>query len=135
MDGRRRERRQWNPKCPGLSNDDKALYTHFATTVMPRLVRPNCPSVYSDQSHILRLAQEFSPLMAIMIAIAALDLGDDVLAMQHYLDSLRSLQDCIIDAPGTGNEDGLLATTICLCVFEVRSFLSYLHHNLCVHQG
>ncbi|KZN87939.1 hypothetical protein EN45_065020 [Penicillium chrysogenum] len=118
MDGRRRERRQWNPKCPGLSNDDKALYTHFATTVMPRLVRPNCPSVYSDQSHILRLAQEFSPLMAIMIAIAALDLGDDVLAMQHYLDSLRSLQDCIIDAPGTGNEDGLLATTICLCVFE-----------------
>ncbi|CAG8899764.1 unnamed protein product [Penicillium egyptiacum] len=118
MDGRRRERRQWKSKCPSLSNEDKALYTHFATTVMPQLVRPNCPSMYSDQSHILRLAQEFSPLMAIMIAIAALDLGNDALAMQHYLHSLRSLQGCIIGAPGTGNEDGLLATTICLCVFE-----------------
>lgn len=94
---------------------------------MPRLVRPNCPSVYSDQSHILRLAQEFSPLMAIMIAIAALDIGNDTLAMQHYLHSLRSLQGCIIGAPGTGNEDGLLATTICLCVFEVSFLLPYLY--------
>jgi hypothetical protein len=65
--------------------------------------------------------------MAIMIAIAALDLGDDALAMQHYLDSLRSLQGCIIDAPGTGNEDGLLATTICLCVFEVSFLLLYMY--------
>ncbi|KAJ5951312.1 uncharacterized protein N7479_009725 [Penicillium vulpinum] len=118
MDGRRRERRQMNAKSVVLTYEDKALYTHFATTVMPRLVRPSCPSVYSDQSHILRLAREFSPLMAIMIAIAAVDLGNDTLAMQHYLHSLRSLQGYIIGAPGTGNEDGLLATTICLCVFE-----------------
>ena len=125
MDGRRRERRQWNPKSLSLPKDDKTLYTHFATTVMPRLVRPNCPSVYSDQSHILRLAQDFSPLMAIMIAIAAVDLGNDILATQHYLRSLRSLQACIIGA--TGKEDGLLATTICFCVFEVRFLLPYMY--------
>ncbi|BCS23598.1 uncharacterized protein APUU_40042A [Aspergillus puulaauensis] len=85
---------------------------------MPRLVRPNCPSVYSDQSYMVRLAREFPPLMAIITAIAALDIGNDSLAMQHYLRSLRSLQARIIAASGTGNEDGLLATTICLCVFE-----------------
>lgn len=119
MDGRRRESRQWSPRSPGLPIENEALYTHFTTAVMPRLVRPNCPSVYSDQSYMVRLAREFPPLMAIIIAIAALDIGNDALAMQHYLCSLRSLQGRIIAASGTGNEDGLLATTICLCVFEV----------------
>lgn len=124
MDGRRRESRQWNPKSPGLQAEIEVLYTHFTTAVMPRLVRPNCPSVYSDQSYMVRLAREFPPLMAIITAIAALDIGNDYLAMQHYLRSLRSLQARIIAASGTGNEDGLLATTICLCVFEV-SLLSF----------
>lgn len=73
---------------------------------------------------MVRLAQEFSPLMAIISAIAALDIGNDALAMQHYLRSLRSLQGRLIGASGTWNEDGLLATTICLCVFEV-SFLPF----------
>jgi hypothetical protein len=65
--------------------------------------------------------------MAIMIAIAAVDLGNDILATQHYLRSLRSLQACIIGALDTEKEDGLLATTICICVFEVRFLLPYMY--------
>ncbi|CAG8089353.1 unnamed protein product [Penicillium salamii] len=118
MDGRMRENRQWKPRSPSLKIENEALYTHFATAVMPRLVRPNCPSVYSDQSHMFQLSQQFPPLMEIMIAIAALDIGNDELAIQHYLHSLRGLQGRIIGASDTGNDDGLLATTICLCVFE-----------------
>lgn len=121
MDGRMRENRQWKPRSPSLKIENEALYTHFATAVMPRLVRPNCPSVYSDQSHMFQLSQQFPPLMEIMIAIAALDIGNDELAIQHYLHSLRGLQGRIIGASDTGNDDGLLATTICLCVFEVST--------------
>lgn len=57
--------------------------------------------------------------MAVMVAIAAADLGRGELAMDRYLCSLRSLQDRLADAPDAGNEDGLLATTISLCLFEV----------------
>ncbi|GLI77290.1 hypothetical protein PoHVEF18_005578 [Penicillium ochrochloron] len=53
-----------------------------------------------------------------MLAIAALDLGREALAMDRYLDSLHSLQERIADATDAGNEDGILATTILLCVFE-----------------
>lgn len=62
--------------------------------------------------------------MAIMVAIAAADLGRGELAMDRYLCSLRSLQVRLADAPNVGNEDGLLATTISLCVFEVSSHRS-----------
>ena len=57
--------------------------------------------------------------MAIMIAIAAVDTGQDALAMDRYLYSLRTLQDRIAVAADAGNEDAFLATTVCLCVFEV----------------
>jgi hypothetical protein len=86
---------------------------------MPRLIRPNCPAEYIDHSYMLHLATGFPPLMAIMVAIAAADLGRRELAMDRYLCSLRTLQDNLADAPGAGNEDGILATTISLCVFEV----------------
>ena len=89
---------------------------------MPRLIRENCRTECCEQSHLLRLAEKFSPLMAVLIAIAAVDLGNAEVAMDRYLYSLRSLQDRIADAPDAGNEDGLLATTICLCVFEVSWF-------------
>lgn len=71
---------------------------------------------------MLYLAQEFPPLMAVMVAIAALDLDTAChyqAAMESYLFSLRCLQDCMRDSLDGKNADGLLATTICLCVFEV----------------
>lgn len=61
--------------------------------------------------------------MGVMIAIAALDWGTpyyNELAMESYLFALRNLQDRMALSPDAGNEDGLLATAICLCVFEVR---------------
>lgn len=70
---------------------------------------------------MLQLAHVFSPLMAIMLAIAAADLGREELAMDRYLFSLRGLQEALADATDAGNEDGFLATTIFLCVFEVSS--------------
>lgn len=86
---------------------------------MPRLVRQDCLAECRNQSYLLQLAAEFPPLMAVLMAIAAVDLGKDDLAMERYLYSLRSLQDRMTVIPDAGNEDGLLATTICLCVFEV----------------
>ena len=61
--------------------------------------------------------------MAIIIAIAALDLKTprhERLAMESYLFSLHSLRVRLANAPNAGNEDALLATTIHLCIFEVR---------------
>jgi hypothetical protein len=59
--------------------------------------------------------------MAIMLAIAAVDLSREALAMDRYLCSLRGLQEGLADATDAGNEDGFLATTILLCVFEVST--------------
>jgi hypothetical protein len=73
---------------------------------------------------MLQLPHVFPPLMAIMLAIGALDLGREALAMDRYLDSLHSLQERIADATDAGNEDGILATTILLCVFEVSNYRS-----------
>lgn len=106
-----------------MADDHQRVYAHFATTVMPRLVRPKCPSEWIDQSYMLQLAHGFPPLMAIMLAIAAADLGREELAMERYLFSLRGLQEALADATDAGNEDGFLATTIFLCVFEVSGTL------------
>lgn len=72
---------------------------------------------------MLHLARVFPPLMAIMLAIAAHDLGREALAMDRYLHSLHSLQEHLADATDASNEDGILATTILLCVFEVSNYL------------
>ncbi|OOQ84504.1 hypothetical protein PEBR_29788 [Penicillium brasilianum] len=53
-----------------------------------------------------------------MLAIAAADLGREELAMDRYLSSLRGLQEALAEVTDAGNEDGFLATTIFLCVFE-----------------
>lgn len=109
------------PPPPPASHFD--LYRHFATAVTPRLVRQNCLSKYADQSYILQLALEFPPLMNAMVAIAALDKATDDyhnrLAVESYVLSISSLRSRIARAQGVTDQDGLLATTICLCVFEV----------------
>jgi hypothetical protein len=71
---------------------------------------------------MLDLAHDFPPLKAIMLAIAAVDLGREALAMDRYLYSLHSLQEHLAGATDAGNEDGILATTILLCVFEVSNY-------------
>jgi hypothetical protein len=70
---------------------------------------------------MLQLSHVFQPLMAIMLAIAAADLGREELAMDRYLSSLRGLQEALAEVTDAGNEDGFLATTIFLCVFEVSN--------------
>ncbi|KAJ5833377.1 hypothetical protein N7474_001688, partial [Penicillium riverlandense] len=117
IDGRRREGRRWSAPTREL-DEHESLRDHFVTSVMPRLVRQNCVPECCDQSYLLRLAQEFPPLMAVLLAMAAADLGKDAVATARYLYTLRSLQDRMADAPDAGNEDGLLATAIFLCLFE-----------------
>jgi hypothetical protein len=69
---------------------------------------------------MLRLGLEFPPLMGIMVAIAAVDRANHhQLAMRSYIFAIRELRASIADANDAKNEDGLLATTICLCVYEV----------------
>ena len=119
IDGRLREARRWKSQLSASIDEYHWLYAHFATTVLPRLTRPTCPAEYVDHSYMLHLAHGFPPLMTIMVAIAAADLGRRELAMDRYLCSLRTLQHSLADAADAGNEDGLLATTIFLCVFEV----------------
>jgi hypothetical protein len=58
--------------------------------------------------------------MGIMVAIAAVDRANHhQLAMRSYIFAIRELRASITDANDAKNEDGLLATTICLCVYEV----------------
>lgn len=132
MDGRRREGQRWSSAAkPPIDKDEhRALINHFTTAVMPRLVRQNCQAECRNQSYLLQLASEFPPLLAVLTAIAAVDLRKDDAAMEHYLYSLRSLQDRMTEAPDAGNEDGLLATTICLCVFEVSWPLGWISQGI-----
>ncbi|GIJ92669.1 hypothetical protein Asppvi_001947 [Aspergillus pseudoviridinutans] len=79
----------------------------------------NCLTQYTDQSYMLRLGLEFPPLMGIMVAIAAMDRANHhQLAMLSYIFAIQELRASIADANDARNEDGLLATTICLCVYE-----------------
>ena len=103
------------------------LYRYYIFTVMPRLVREDSLSKYADQSHMRELALKFPPLMGAMIAIAAMHLSrSDALytqvAVESYLYSIHGLQESIAHNECAGNEDGLLATAISLCIFEVRSY-------------
>ena len=54
------------------------LYRYFASTIISRLVRNRSLSRYTDQTYMLRLAQDFPPLMGAMISIAGI-LGDHVI--------------------------------------------------------
>lgn len=77
---------------------------------------------------MLQLALEFPPLMGAMVAIAALDMGTPYhvcFAEKNYLLSLQSLWNQLAGNPNAGMEDAVLATTITLCVLEVRAFPKY----------
>lgn len=102
--------------------DHVTLFSHFANSIMPRIVRQDCRPEYSNQEYMLRLAHVSPPLMAVIIAIAAFDMKTrhyERLAMESYRLSLHNLRVRIGRAPNAGNDDALLATTIFLCVFEV----------------
>ena len=77
---------------------------------------------------MLQLALEFPPLMGAMVAIAALDMDTPYhvcFAEKNYLLSLQSLRNRLAGTPNAGVEDAVLATTITLCVLEVRAFQKY----------
>lgn len=64
--------------------------------------------------------------MGALIAIAGMRMSSQspslqLLALQSYLFSISSLKTGIMEGRYAGTEDWLLATTTCLCVFEVRT--------------
>ncbi|OGM50925.1 hypothetical protein ABOM_000715 [Aspergillus bombycis] len=91
------------------------MYTHFATVVLPCMVRQNCAAEYNDQTYMLQLALDFPPLMAIMIGIAAVYLEDEQLALESYLFSLHGLRSRMAHCADAAREDTILASTILLC--------------------
>lgn len=98
------------------------MYTHFATVVLPGMVRQDCAAEYNDQTYMLQLALEFPPLMAIMIGIAAVYVQDEKLALESYLFSLHGLRSRMAHCADAANEDAILASTILLCVMEAIGF-------------
>ncbi|KAE8136432.1 hypothetical protein BDV38DRAFT_272031 [Aspergillus pseudotamarii] len=106
-------------RCKTFRPDDHIdMYTHFATVVLPSMVRPNCAAEYNDQSYMLQLALDFPPLMAIMIGITAVHLQNEKLALESYLFSLHGLRSRMAHCVDAANEDAILASTILLCVME-----------------
>ncbi|KAF7627730.1 hypothetical protein COH20_008886 [Aspergillus flavus] len=128
LDRRRRVTRPYNMinGIPGIDiryptfrpEEHIDMYTHFATVVLPGMVRQNCATEYNDQTYMLHLALEFPPLMAIMIGIAAVYREDETLALESYLFSLHGLRSRMAHAVDAANEDAILASTILLCVME-----------------
>lgn len=123
--------------CPGLAllppvsmpapfhkSEHVRIYRYFAHSIAPKLVRQTALSRYSHELHIVRLALVHPPLMGALIAIAGMRMSSQSpilqsLALQSYLFSISSLKTGIMEGRYVGTEDWLLATTTCLCVFEV----------------
>ncbi len=112
--------------APFRSSEHLRIYRYFAHSIAPKLVRQTALSRYSHELHIVRLALVHPPLMGALIAIAGMRMssqspGLQLLALQSYLFSISSLKTGIMEGRYAGTEDWLLATTTCLCVFEVRT--------------
>ncbi|KAJ5831710.1 fungal Zn binuclear cluster domain-containing protein [Penicillium riverlandense] len=99
------------------------LYRYYASTLVPRLVRKNSLARFLDQTHFLRLAWEFPPLMGAMISIAGMQLASSSrwaiqCAIESYIYTISGLQKTIAQLRNPETNDGLLATVISLSVFE-----------------
>jgi hypothetical protein len=106
------------------------LYRYFAFTVLSRLVRYNSLSRYTDQTYMLRLAQEFPPLMGAMISIAGMQLALSPrwsihCAIQSYIHTITGLREAIVDGDDIASSDAFLATVISLSVFEACAVSFY----------
>ncbi|KAE8332674.1 hypothetical protein BDV39DRAFT_215750 [Aspergillus sergii] len=105
--------------APFQSCGNAYLYRYFASTILPRLVRQSS----LDQTHMLRLAPQFSPLFGAMVAVAGMQLPCTArwptrFALQGYLHTIHSLQASLTDITKAGCDDRVLATVILLSVFE-----------------
>lgn len=114
---------------PFESAEQYAIFTHFAESFLPSLVHRGAHPQYRNQDYMLSLGFEYPPLMNAMLACSAMNLACSSnyyqpTAVRNYVSALRSMRKDIQDGRLTGTEDYLLATTVCLCVFEVR--LTYL---------
>ncbi|KAL2793905.1 hypothetical protein BJX66DRAFT_217027 [Aspergillus keveii] len=95
------------------------LYRYFASTILPRLVRQSS----LDQTHMLRLGPQFSPLFGAMASVAGMQLPCTArwplhLALRGYLHAIQSLQKSLTDITKAGCDDRILATVVLLSVFE-----------------
>ncbi|KKK13211.1 hypothetical protein ARAM_000566, partial [Aspergillus rambellii] len=108
---------------PFHQEEHSQLYRYFAHSVNPCLVRRTSLSRYSENSYILRLALAHPPLMAVLIAVAAISTPSQSprrisLAVESYLFAIGTVKTGILEGKYAGNEDWLLATTTFLCIFE-----------------
>ena len=105
--------------APFQSDENAYLYRYFVSTILPRLVRQSS----LDQTHMLRLAPQFSPLFGAMVSVAGMQLPSTArwpihFALQGYLHAIHSLQTSLTDITKAGCDDRVLATVILLSVFE-----------------
>lgn len=103
------------------------LYRYFELTVLSRLVRNNSLSRYTDQTYMLRLAQEFPPLMGAIISIAGMQLAPTPrwsidCAIKSYIHTIAGLREAIAVDNNIASNDAFLATVISLSVFEACAF-------------
>lgn len=108
---------------PFRTNDEDIFFHFCVNHLLPLLVRRECPAVYSDHTYMVELASDFPPLKAIMTGLGALATGmpsNLLVAMENYDATLHRLKSFIAAPERFANDDKLLATALCLCVFEVR---------------
>ncbi|GKZ34582.1 hypothetical protein AbraIFM66950_004896 [Aspergillus brasiliensis] len=105
--------------APFSSSECIYLYQYFASTILPRFVRRNS----LDQTHMLRLGFQYSPLFGAMVAVAGMQLPTKArwparLALQSYLHAIHTLQMSLTDISKAGCDDRILATVVLLSCFE-----------------
>ncbi|KAL3483594.1 fungal Zn binuclear cluster domain-containing protein [Aspergillus germanicus] len=105
--------------APFQSDQYAYLYRYFASTILPRLVRQSS----LDQTHMLRLGPQFSPLFGAMLSVAGMQLPCTARwpihsALRGYLHAIKALQTSLTDITKAGCDDRVLATVVLLSVFE-----------------
>jgi hypothetical protein len=99
---------------------DDYLYRYFASIILPRLVWQNS----LDQTHMLRLGPQFSPLFGAMVSVAGMQLPCTTrwpihFALLGYLHAIHALQTSLSDITKAGCDDRILTTVVLLSVFDV----------------
>lgn len=112
------------------STDNEFLFNHFASKLLPTLIRKEAHGSSAILEYMLSMALRSETLMAAMQACSAMDMARSCaisasldIALDHYVRAVEGLQKLISSNEYTSRQDELLATISCLLIFEVRSSL------------
>jgi len=107
--------------------DKKFLFDHFASNLLPTLIRKDAHGSSAVLGYMLSMALPSETLISAMQACSAMDLARSYaispsldIALDYYVRAVEGLQKLIGSTEYSSRRDELLATISCLLIFEVR---------------